>query len=177
LPRPSKKPGSITDPWLRKLKSARCDAGAVHEVCAEPEMVAHIRRRAVGCLPVPTAAHPPPPRLCRTRCDDDCIRACSWLDIGASIVRRIPPVGWLNATASAWETICRLQDVCSRSRAGYINFYSVYIAWLCSAVFLHLPSMGKLGLDIKADISILLTTFLVFPFAFSFREAINRCNP
>lgn len=37
--------------------------------------------------------------------------------------------------------------------------------------------MGKLGLDIKADISILLTTFLVFPFAFSFREAINRCNP
>ncbi len=52
----------------------------------------------------------------------------------------------------------------------------MYIAWLCSAVFLHLPSMGKLGLDIKADISILLTTFLVFPFAFSFREAINRCN-
>lgn len=102
------------------------------------------------------------------------MRASSWLDIGASIVRRLPPVGWL--TASAWETICRLHDVCSQSRAGYINFYSVYIAWLCSAVFLHLPSMGKLGLDIKADISILLTTFLVFPFAFSSREAINRCN-
>lgn len=44
---------------------------------------------------------------------------------------------------------------------GYINFYSMYIAWLCSAVFLHLPSIGKLGLDIRGDISILLTTFLV----------------
>jgi hypothetical protein len=44
---------------------------------------------------------------------------------------------------------------------GYINFYSVYIAWLCSAVFLHLPSVGRLGVDFKADLSILLTTFLV----------------
>ena len=44
---------------------------------------------------------------------------------------------------------------------GYINFYSVYIAWLCSAVFLHLPSVGELGVDFKADLSILLTTFLV----------------
>lgn len=44
---------------------------------------------------------------------------------------------------------------------GYINFYSVYIAWLCSAVFLHLPSVGRLGIDCKADVSILLTTLLV----------------
>ncbi len=52
-------------------------------------------------------------------------------------------------------------DALLHCNTGYINFYSVYIAWLCSAVFLHLPSVGKLGLDIKADISILLTTFLV----------------
>ena len=44
---------------------------------------------------------------------------------------------------------------------GFINFYSVYIGWLCSAVFLHLPSFAALGIDVKADVSILLTTFLV----------------
>ena len=46
-------------------------------------------------------------------------------------------------------------------RRGYINFYSLYIAWLMSAVFIHLPSFQSLGLDVRADVSMLLVTFLV----------------
>ena len=46
-------------------------------------------------------------------------------------------------------------------RRGYINFYAVYIGWLCSAVFLHLPSFQALGLDIRTDLSVLLTIFLL----------------
>jgi hypothetical protein len=30
----------------------------------------------------------------------------------------------------------------------------MYICWLCSAVFCHLPSFEALGLDIKADVSL-----------------------
>ncbi|KAK9835056.1 hypothetical protein WJX81_007542 [Elliptochloris bilobata] len=45
--------------------------------------------------------------------------------------------------------------------AGYINFYAVYIGWLCSAVFLHLPSFQALGIDIRTDLSVLLTIFLL----------------
>ena len=46
-------------------------------------------------------------------------------------------------------------------RSGYINFTSVYIAWLCGAIFLHLPSFASLGLDFKTDLSLLLTVFLL----------------
>ena len=46
-------------------------------------------------------------------------------------------------------------------RRGYINFYAVYIGWLCSAVFLHLPSFQALGLDVRTDLSVLLTIFLL----------------
>ncbi|KAK9823894.1 hypothetical protein WJX72_006230 [[Myrmecia] bisecta] len=52
------------------------------------------------------------------------------------------------------------RTVGSASR-GYINFYSVYIAWLCSAVFLHLPGFQTLGIDVKTDLSILLAIFLL----------------
>ena len=45
--------------------------------------------------------------------------------------------------------------------SGYINFTSVYIAWLCGAIFLHLPSFASLGLDFKTDLSLLLTVFLL----------------
>ncbi|BDA40538.1 hypothetical protein COCOBI_01-1910 [Coccomyxa sp. Obi] len=44
---------------------------------------------------------------------------------------------------------------------GYINFYSLYIGWLCSAVFLHLPSFKALGFDVRTDVSMLLTIFLL----------------
>lgn len=37
----------------------------------------------------------------------------------------------------------------------------MYIAWLLSAVFYHMPSLDSMGIDIKADISLLLTTFLL----------------
>ena len=46
-------------------------------------------------------------------------------------------------------------------RRGYINYYSVYLFWLGSAVFVHLPSFESMGIDVKADISMLLTTFLL----------------
>jgi len=45
--------------------------------------------------------------------------------------------------------------------SGYINWGTVYAVWLCSAVFYHLPSFESLGFDIKADVSILLTIFLL----------------
>jgi hypothetical protein len=35
--------------------------------------------------------------------------------------------------------------------------YTLYIVWLCSAVFYHLPSFEALGVDIKADISLALS--------------------
>ena len=44
---------------------------------------------------------------------------------------------------------------------GYINWTTVYTVWLCAAVFYHLPSLESLGLDIKADLSILMTIFLL----------------
>ncbi|KAL3147784.1 hypothetical protein ABBQ32_002515 [Trebouxia sp. C0010 RCD-2024] len=44
---------------------------------------------------------------------------------------------------------------------GYINYYSVYLFWLGSAVFVHLPSFQSMGIDVKADISMLLTVFLL----------------
>jgi len=49
----------------------------------------------------------------------------------------------------------------ARARRGYINFYAVYIGWLCSAVFLHLPSFQALGIDVRTDLSMLLTIFLL----------------
>lgn len=45
--------------------------------------------------------------------------------------------------------------------SGYVNPYSVYICWLCGTVFLHLPSLESMGFDVKADVSVLLTTFLM----------------
>lgn len=47
------------------------------------------------------------------------------------------------------------------AQSGYVNYYSLHIIWLCSSVFLHLPGLAELGLDVRADMSILLTTFLV----------------
>ena len=44
---------------------------------------------------------------------------------------------------------------------GYLNYYSVYLFWLGSAVFIHLPSFQSMGIDVKADISMMLTIFLL----------------
>ena len=41
-----------------------------------------------------------------------------------------------------------------------INFSSLYIIWLCSAVFYHLPSLERMGVDVKADVSMLIVSFL-----------------
>ncbi len=54
-----------------------------------------------------------------------------------------------------------LNDSTDAACRGYINFYSVYIGWLCSAVFVHLPKFKALGFDIKTDVSLLLTIFLL----------------
>ena len=48
-----------------------------------------------------------------------------------------------------------------RACRGYINFYAVYIGWLVAAVFLHLPSFKSLGFDVRTDVSMLLTIFLL----------------
>ena len=42
---------------------------------------------------------------------------------------------------------------------GYVNFYTLFIVWLCSAVFFHLPSFTALGIDIRADVSLSLSVF------------------
>ncbi|GFR41996.1 hypothetical protein Agub_g2810, partial [Astrephomene gubernaculifera] len=46
------------------------------------------------------------------------------------------------------------------AKRGYINFSTLYIVWLCSAVFYHLPSLEQLGLDVRADVSMLIVAFL-----------------
>ena len=50
----------------------------------------------------------------------------------------------------------KLGSVTQRS----INWSTVYAVWLCAAVFYHLPSFDSLGLDVKADVSMLITVFL-----------------
>ena len=44
--------------------------------------------------------------------------------------------------------------------ARNINWSSIYAVWLCAAVFYHSPSFASLGLDIKADVSMLIAVFL-----------------
>ena len=51
-----------------------------------------------------------------------------------------------------------LSDACCR---GYINLYTLYIFWLCSAVFVHLPSLQSMGFDVRADITMLITILLL----------------
>eukprot|EP00198_Chlamydomonas_reinhardtii_P006217 XP_001695553.1 predicted protein [Chlamydomonas reinhardtii] len=46
------------------------------------------------------------------------------------------------------------------AKRGFINFSTLYIVWLCSAVFYHLPSLASLGLDVRADVSFLIVVFL-----------------
>lgn len=58
------------------------------------------------------------------------------------------------------EAVRSVKWVGKISCSGYINFTSVYIAWLCGAMFLHLPSFASLGIDFKTDLSLLLTVFL-----------------
>lgn len=45
--------------------------------------------------------------------------------------------------------------------SGYINWTTVYAVWLCAAVFYHLPSFNSMGLDVRSDLSMLLTVFLL----------------
>ena len=51
-----------------------------------------------------------------------------------------------------------LSAACCR---GYINLYTLYISWLCSAVFVHLPSLQSMGFDVRADITMLITILLL----------------
>lgn len=57
-----------------------------------------------------------------------------------------------NAPCFAWG-VCH-GVLCRAVRRGYLNFGTLYICWLCSAVFCHLPSFEALGIDIKADVSL-----------------------
>eukprot|EP00873_Tetraselmis_striata_P039964 jgi/Tetstr1/460228/TSEL_005543.t1 len=43
--------------------------------------------------------------------------------------------------------------------SGRINFYSIYLAWLLSAWVYHLPGIAALGIDVKADVSLMLLVF------------------
>ncbi len=43
---------------------------------------------------------------------------------------------------------------------GYLNLSTLYIVWLCAAVFYHLPSLEQLGLDVRADLSLLIVAFI-----------------
>lgn len=43
---------------------------------------------------------------------------------------------------------------------GYINWTAVYVIWLLSAVAYHTPSLETLGIDIRGDLSLTLSTFL-----------------
>ncbi|KAF5843712.1 hypothetical protein DUNSADRAFT_8227 [Dunaliella salina] len=43
---------------------------------------------------------------------------------------------------------------------GYINFTSLYIVWLIGAVFYHLPSLESMGVNIKADVSLMIVISL-----------------
>ena len=42
---------------------------------------------------------------------------------------------------------------------GTINWTTLYLGWLCSAVFYHLPSLKSFGLDVRADVSVFIVTF------------------
>jgi hypothetical protein len=44
---------------------------------------------------------------------------------------------------------------------GYINWSSIYVVWLCAAIFYHLPSLESMGIDVKGDLSMALTVFLL----------------
>ncbi|KAK9809330.1 hypothetical protein WJX73_005806 [Symbiochloris irregularis] len=81
-----------------------------------------------------------------------------------------------------WGTICffaylYLRPLFSKgigsASSGFINLYSVYISWLCGAVFLHLPSLEALGFNIKADVSVLLVVFLVSVVALGSLHALH----
>jgi len=61
---------------------------------------------------------------------------------------------------SAEDVMAHIELMIGVPCSGYINFTSVYIAWLCGAIFLHLPSFASLGIDFKTDLSLLLTVFL-----------------
>lgn len=43
------------------------------------------------------------------------------------------------------------------ARRGYVNLSTAYICWLMLAVFYHLPSLETLGIDVRADLSLLLS--------------------
>ena len=71
--------------------------------------------------------------------------------VSFQIVSQVTILYTVTFTALGFSACCR----------GYINYYSVYLFWLGSAVFVHLPSFQSMGIDVKADISMLLTILLL----------------
>jgi hypothetical protein len=63
---------------------------------------------------------------------------------------------WRHIHADA-VLLVMLLAACLFRRRGFINLGALYILWLCSAVFYHLPSFEALGIDIKADVSLTLS--------------------
>eukprot|EP00210_Caulerpa_lentillifera_P006894 g6591.t1 len=58
--------------------------------------------------------------------------------------------------------------------SGYLNYYSIYIFWLCSAVFYHLPKLEDMGMDLKADISVMIFVFTVTVLMISLMHGLHR---
>jgi hypothetical protein len=64
-------------------------------------------------------------------------------------------MGWSSCNATHFTCVCCCCCLCAcLLHRGYLNFGTLYICWLCSAVFCHLPSLESLGIDIKADVSL-----------------------
>jgi hypothetical protein len=42
---------------------------------------------------------------------------------------------------------------------GYLNYSTLYALWLVAAVAYHLPSLDRLGVDVRADLTVLLAAF------------------
>jgi len=47
------------------------------------------------------------------------------------------------------------------ARQGRLNYRTLYTVWLVAAVLYHVPTLSALGIDIRSDVSLLLTVFIV----------------
>ncbi len=114
------------------------------------------------------------PSLCHLQELSYCLLTCtyglSYADSWVQLQSKLSNRGLLHAVWLCMSSHCPLLLLCCilsptftlpSCCRGYINYYSVYLFWLGSAVFVHLPSFQSMGIDVKADISMLLTIFLL----------------
>ena len=64
--------------------------------------------------------------------------------------------------------------------SGFINYTALYVVWLVSAAIYHVPGFTKLGIDIRADVSLLFVSFTSCVFALSgalgLKELLQRAG-